>query len=178
MILAALSQVQAHAGVSNAAPVRWIPPSSRTPVYRGAVLRSTCNLHRRSSSRAHALITCVAEVAAPRKGFADVESEAEFLAVLEAGVAAGKIPKQLLPNFMDFYNNYKSETPQEPPRKGLTVACLDSYHKSLHCSVDLQVATLKYHCSKKLILTARTSPKQAPVALCSCGAEQWGAWSG
>jgi hypothetical protein len=48
-------------------------------------------------------------VAAPRIGFADVQSEAQFKAVLEAGVAAKKIPAPLLPAFLDFYNNYKSE---------------------------------------------------------------------
>jgi hypothetical protein len=30
------------------------------------------------------------------------------VAVLKAGVAAKKIPEQLLPGFLDFYNNYKS----------------------------------------------------------------------
>jgi hypothetical protein len=51
----------------------------------------------------------VAEVARPVKNFANVESEAEFFGVLEAGVAAKLIPKELVPGFKDFYNNYKSK---------------------------------------------------------------------
>ena len=54
-----------------------------------------------------AAATCLAEVAIPKAGFAGVKSEAEFMAVLEAGVAAQLIPKQLLPGFVDFYLNYK-----------------------------------------------------------------------
>ena len=54
-----------------------------------------------------AATTCLAEVAIPKAGFAGVKSEAEFMAVLEAGVAAQLIPKQLLPGFVDFYQNYK-----------------------------------------------------------------------
>ena len=51
---------------------------------------------------------CIAEVSAPKMSFASVQSEAEFTAVLEAGVAAKKIPAQLMPAFLDLYNNYKS----------------------------------------------------------------------
>lgn len=41
-------------------------------------------------------------------GFADVQNEEQFKAVLKAGVAAKKIPEQLVLGFLDFYNNYKS----------------------------------------------------------------------
>ena len=51
---------------------------------------------------------CIAEVSAPKMSFASVQSEAEFTAVLEAGVSAKKIPAQLMPAFLDLYNNYKS----------------------------------------------------------------------
>ena len=59
-----------------------------------------------------AATTCLAEVAIPKAGFAGVKSEAEFMAVLEAGVAAQLIPKQLLPGFVDFYQNYKGASRQ------------------------------------------------------------------
>ena len=50
----------------------------------------------------------MAEVAKQRPTFATVQSQEEFFAILEAGVAAKKIPQQLLLAFKDFYNNYKS----------------------------------------------------------------------
>ena len=62
---------------------------------------------RRKAGREKAAATCIAEVALPKAGFAGVKSEAEFMAVLEAGVAASLIPKPLLPGFVDFYSNYK-----------------------------------------------------------------------
>ena len=68
--------------------------------------------HARPLGRQQATVTrCIAEVAPPRIGFAGVQTEAEFKAVLEAGVAAKKIPSQLLPAFLDFYSNYKSGHP-------------------------------------------------------------------
>lgn len=74
--------------------------------------RNRAAQHARPVGRQQATITrCIAEVAPPRIGFADVQSEAEFKAVLDAGVAAKKIPSQLVPAFLDFYNNYKSEPP-------------------------------------------------------------------
>jgi len=66
---------------------------------------------RRRADRRQAAATCIAEVAPPKAGFAGVRSEAEFMAVLEAGVAAKLIPAPLLPGFVDFYGNYKSAGP-------------------------------------------------------------------
>ena len=66
----------------------------------------------RRARQQQAVITAIAEVAAPKMSFATVQSEAEFTAVLEAGVAAKKIPAQLMPAFLDLYNNYKSECGQ------------------------------------------------------------------
>ena len=41
--------------------------------------------------------------------FAGVKDMASFQAVLSAGAKAGKVPEMLVPAFMDFYNNYRSE---------------------------------------------------------------------
>jgi hypothetical protein len=41
--------------------------------------------------------------------FAGVKDMASFQAVLTAGAKAGKVPEMLVPAFMDFYNNYRSE---------------------------------------------------------------------
>lgn len=62
----------------------------------------------RAAARQQILIQSVAEVAKPRPTFATVQSQEEFFAILEAGVAAKKIPQLLLLAFKDFYNNYKS----------------------------------------------------------------------
>jgi len=62
----------------------------------------------RIAARQQVLIKSVAEVANPRASFATVQSQEEFCAILEAGVAAKKIPQQLMLAFKDFYNNYKS----------------------------------------------------------------------
>ena len=62
----------------------------------------------RVAARHQVLVQSVAEVARPTATFATVQSQEEFFAILEAGVAAKKIPQQLLLAFKDFYNNYKS----------------------------------------------------------------------
>lgn len=62
----------------------------------------------RAAARQQILIQSVAEVTKPRATFATVQSQDEFFAILEAGVAAKKIPQQLMLAFKDFYNNYKS----------------------------------------------------------------------
>ena len=77
---------------------------------------SRLSQRQRLASKQQAVTTCIAEVAAPRMSFATVQSEAEFTAVLEAGVAAKKIPAQLMPAFLDLYNNYKSEFGQHASR--------------------------------------------------------------
>lgn len=83
---------------------RWAVACRWTPV------QARCSLPSRPRAKCRATTTCIAEVAPPRLGgFADVESEAEFVAVLKAGVAAKKIPEPLLDGFLDFYNNYKSK---------------------------------------------------------------------
>ena len=51
----------------------------------------------------------MAEVAKPKASFATVQSQEQFFGILEAGVAAKKIPQPLLLAFKDFYLNYKSE---------------------------------------------------------------------
>ncbi|EIE18809.1 glycerol-3-phosphate O-acyltransferase [Coccomyxa subellipsoidea C-169] len=82
---------------------RWAVACRWTPV------QARCSLPSRPRAKCRATTTCIAEVAPPRLGgFADVQSEAEFVAVLKAGVAAKKIPEPLLPGFLDFYNNYKT----------------------------------------------------------------------
>ena len=62
----------------------------------------------RLAARQQALIQCVAEVAKPKVSFATVQSQEQFFGILEAGVAAKKIPQPLLLAFKDFYLNYKS----------------------------------------------------------------------
>lgn len=61
----------------------------------------------RVSAWQQTLIQCVAEVATSRPSFATVQSQEEFFAILDAGVAAKKIPQQLMLAFKDFYSNYK-----------------------------------------------------------------------
>lgn len=51
----------------------------------------------------------MAEVAKPKASFATVQSQEQFFGILEAGVAAKKIPQPLLLAFKDFYLNYKSK---------------------------------------------------------------------
>ena len=42
------------------------------------------------------------------QAFQHVQSEEQFFEVLQTGIAKGVIPKQLLPVWTDFYNNYKT----------------------------------------------------------------------
>ncbi len=88
---------------------RSLPLARWSVACRGTLIQSRCLLPARRCTRYQATTTCIAEVAPPKlAGFADVESEEQFKAVLKAGVAAKKIPEQLVPGFLDFYNNYKS----------------------------------------------------------------------
>lgn len=88
---------------------RSLPVARWSLACRGRPIPGRCSLPSRPCAKSQAIVTCIAEVAPPKLGgFADVQSEAEFVAVLKAGVAAKKIPEQLVPGFLDFYNNYKS----------------------------------------------------------------------
>lgn len=88
---------------------RSLPLARWSVACRGTPIQSRCLLPARRCLRFQATTTCIAEVAPPKlAGFADVQSEEQFKAVLKAGVAAKKIPEQLVPGFLDFYNNYKS----------------------------------------------------------------------
>ncbi len=95
---AAAAPACANAAAALCQQARRVPPQAR------------CRRRRRADRR-QAAATCIAEVAPPKAGFAGVRSEAEFMAVLEAGVAAKLIPAPLLPGFVDFYGNYKSAGP-------------------------------------------------------------------
>jgi hypothetical protein len=55
------------------------------------------------------LIQSIAEMQRSKISFATIRSQEEFFAILDAGVAANKIPPQLMMAFKDFYNNYKGE---------------------------------------------------------------------
>ena len=74
------------------------------------------------AARQQVLIQAVAEVAKPRPTFATVQSQEEFFAILEAGVAAKKIPQLLLLAFKDFYNNYKSTCKNRTPLRHMFYA--------------------------------------------------------
>nr|BBG28520.1 glycerol-3-phosphate-O-acyltransferase [Coccomyxa sp. Obi] len=88
---------------------RSLPLARWSVACRGSPIQSRCLLPARRCTRFQATTTCIAEVAPPKlAGFADVQSEEQFKAVLKAGVAAKKIPEQLVPGFLDFYNNYKT----------------------------------------------------------------------
>lgn len=50
----------------------------------------------------------LADVQFLNKAFKNVSNEAEFFEVIQAEMDAGRCPKQLLPAFKDFYNNYKT----------------------------------------------------------------------
>ena len=88
---------------------RSLPLARWSVACRNSPVQSRCLLPARRCTRFQTTTTCIAEVAPPKlAGFADVQSEEQFKAVLKAGVAAKKIPEQLVPGFLDFYNNYKS----------------------------------------------------------------------
>lgn len=63
-------------------------------------------------SRAHHQVLRAQAVATEIKFFnpawSKVHSEEEFFATLQAEVAAGRCPKQLIPAWQDFYNNYRT----------------------------------------------------------------------
>ena len=82
----------------------WKPYFGRS----SRLVQRKLRLPSRIAARQQVLIQSVAEVANPRASFATVQSQEEFCAILEAGVAAKKIPQQLMLAFKDFYSNYKS----------------------------------------------------------------------
>ena len=90
--------------------------TERPPVlWRHSFGRSTGLVQRqmriptRPAAGQQVLIQSVADIQKPKASFATVQSQEEFFAILDAGVAAKKIPPQLMLAFKDFYNNYKSK---------------------------------------------------------------------
>ena len=128
---------------------------------RGTPIQTRCLLPSRSCATCRATTTCIAEVAPPKLGgFADVQSEEQFVAVLKAGVAAKKIPEQLLPGFLDFYNNYKSALlPLGDISKNIAGYCVHVQQHShgkctraswCQCSVDCHAVELEGNVSDKV----------------------------
>ena len=125
----------------------------------------------RAAARQQILIQSVAEVTKPRATFATVQSQDEFFAILEAGVAAKKIPQQLLLAFKDFYNNYKSTRATAPFRnirhcaqEQILAGCLRPGPYLASCQYASQLLHLQQ--GDNVLLCVR-----------SCRAGQWGARS-
>ena len=86
-------------------PVLWMQKFGRST---GLVQRQM-RIPTRPAAGQQVLIRSVAEIQKPKASFATVQSQEDFLAILDAGVAAKQIPPQLMLAFKDFYNNYKSQ---------------------------------------------------------------------